>query len=84
MADLIIEIIGWTGMGLVLLAYLLITMKKVKRDSILYHSINLIGAFTLGINTFINRAYPSTALNVIWILIAIYGLIEGARLFKVK
>jgi len=43
-----------------------------------------IGAIFLGINTFINGAYPSGALNVVWILIAVYGLIRGAKLFKVK
>jgi uncharacterized membrane protein len=82
MTDLIIEVVGWIGMILVLLAYLLITMKKVKRDSIVYHGMNLVGALMLGINTFINGAYPSTALNTIWIIIAIYGLVQGFKIFK--
>ena len=84
MADLIVEIIGWIGMFLVLGAYFLITMRKTDRESKIYHSMNLFGAIFLGINTFINGAYPSGALNVVWILIAVYGLIRGAKLFKVK
>jgi len=82
MADLIIEIIGWIGMFLVLLAYFLITWKKVDRESKLYHSMNLIGAILLGTNSTINGAYPSSFLNVIWILIAVYGLSKGIKLFK--
>jgi len=82
MADLITEIVGWVGMFLVLLAYFLITWKKVDRESKIYHSMNLIGAFFLGVNTTINGAYPSSFLNVIWILIAIYGLSKGIKLFK--
>ena len=79
MADLIIEIIGWVGMTLVLVAYLLITMKRVERDSKLYHGLNLIGSVTLGFNTLSNMAYPSTFLNVMWLFIAIYGLIQGFK-----
>jgi hypothetical protein len=79
MADLIVEIIGWTGMTLVLVAYLMITLKKVERDSKLYHGMNLVGAITLGFNTLVNMAYPSTFLNVMWILIAIYGLTQGFK-----
>jgi len=83
-ADLIVEVIGWIGMVLVLLAYFLITMKKTDRESKLYHSMNLIGAFFLGINSFINGAYPPGALDIAWMFVAIYGLIKGAKLFKVK
>jgi hypothetical protein len=79
MADLIVEIVGWFGMSLILLAYLLITLKKVERDSKLYHGMNLAGSITLGFNTLTNMAYPSTFLNIMWILIAIYGLVQGFK-----
>jgi hypothetical protein len=79
MADLIVEVIGWSGMLLILIAYFLITMKKVERDSKLYHGMNLLGSITLGYNTLVNMAYPSTFLNVMWILIAIYGLTQGFK-----
>ncbi len=82
MADLIIEIIGWIGMFLVLTAYFLITMKKLNRESKLYHGMNLIGAFLIGINSITNKAYPSSALNIVWIFIAIYGLTKGLKIFR--
>ena len=84
MAELIIETAGWIGIAIVLLAYFLITLKKLDRESKLYHSMNLVGAFLVGINAIINEAYPSGILNIIWTFIAIYGLIKGAKLFKVK
>ena len=84
MAELIVEIIGWIGMIIVLLAYFLITWKKIDRESKVYHSMNLFGAFLLGINSFINKAYPPTGLDIAWMLIAIYGLAKGAKLFKKK
>jgi cell division protein FtsW (lipid II flippase) len=82
MADLIVELIGWVGMALVLVAYLLITLKKVEIDSKSYHSMNLVGAFMIGFNSVVNGAYPSGVLNIIWGLIAIYGLIQGLKIFK--
>ncbi|MFH1473331.1 MAG: hypothetical protein ABIE55_00395 [Candidatus Aenigmatarchaeota archaeon] len=82
MADLIIEIIGWFGMALVLVAYLLITTKKVKIGSFIYHGLNFIGAITLGFNALANEAYPSALLNAIWLVIAVYGLLEGMKIFK--
>ena len=82
MADLIFEITGWIGMSLVLLAYLLITIKKFDEVSILYHSMNFCGAVLIGMNSIINGAYPSGALNIIWTFIAIYGLIKGLKIFR--
>jgi len=82
MADLIVEVIGWIGMILILLAYLLITIKKLDSQSRTYHGMNLFGSILVGINAFVNRAYPSTASNVLWVIVAIYGLIQGLKLFK--
>lgn len=79
MAELIVEVIGWIGMVLVLLAYFLITFKKTDRDSKAYHLLNLIGALFLGINSFINGAYPPGALDIAWMIIAIYGLTKGLK-----
>ena len=84
MADLIIEIVGWIGMFLVLLAYFLITNKKLDRESRLYHGMNLIGALLVGLNAIINEAYPSSVLNIVWAFIALYGILKGLGLFLKK
>jgi hypothetical protein len=76
MAELIIEIVGWVGMVLVLFAYLSITLDKLDRESKFYHGMNLIGALLIGVNSIINSAYPSGVLNVLWMIIAIYGFIK--------
>jgi hypothetical protein len=79
MANLLIEIVGWIGAALVVMAYFLITYKKLDRESKIYHGMNLVGALLTGINAAINQAYPSTAINVMWGVVAIYGLIESLR-----
>ena len=82
MASLIVDVIGWAGTALVLLAYLLITSKRLGSESKLYQGMNLFGAVGLIVNTFVNGAYPSTGLNIAWVLIALYGITKGFRLFR--
>ena len=73
---ILVEIVGWIGMILVFTAYMLITMNKVDRSSLRYHGINLIGACCICFNAFINTAYPSAALNILWAIIAVLGLFK--------
>lgn len=74
MTQTIIDILGWTGTILYLLAYALISLKKVEGDSWLYQGINITAAILLIANTFYWRAYPSLGLNAAWIGIAVYTL----------
>lgn len=71
---MIIDIIGWIGAILILLAYYLVSTKKTKGDSILYQALNLIGAVALLILTYSKGAIPSAVLNIIWAAIAIKSL----------
>ncbi|MEQ8714038.1 MAG: hypothetical protein RIC80_13535 [Cyclobacteriaceae bacterium] len=68
--QLIIDIIGWVGSIEVILAYGLNSYQKIKSDSLLYQTLNLTGGIFLIINTIYYGAYPSTAINVVWVVIA--------------
>ena len=72
--QLLIDVMGWVGTILYLFAYALISLKKVEGDSTLYQGINILAGILLITNTFYWRAYPSTALNMAWIGIAIFTL----------
>lgn len=72
--QLIIDILGWTGMVSYLVAYALISLKKVEGDSNIYQGINILAGLLLITNSFYWRAYPSAALNVAWIGIALFTL----------
>jgi len=73
MAILFIEIIGWFGAVLILLAFFLLTHHDLTSRSKLYQGMNLVGAVLLAINLYFNRAFPSFAINIAWFFIAIYG-----------
>lgn len=72
---MVVEVAGWIGAALILLAYYLIASRRLDGRSKLYHSMNIAGGFSIGINSLLNEAYPAAALNVAWGLIAIYGLL---------
>ena len=58
MASLTIELLGWIGTTMVVAAYLLLTRGKLESKSRAYQLLNLIGALGIGLNAFMNRAYP--------------------------
>ncbi len=68
---MLVDLIGWIGAGLIVLAYYLVSTKKTKSDSSIYQLLNLFGAVALIINTYVKGAIPSTVLNVVWAFIAI-------------
>jgi hypothetical protein len=71
---LLIDILGWTGSILYLLAYTLVSMKKTEGDSILYQGINILAGIFLIIYTLSLGAYATTGLNVVWAAIGIFTL----------
>ncbi len=74
MANLVVEVIGWMGAALLLAAYFLISAKRLHGRSKIYHLMNLLGGAFIALNSFVNSAFPSTALNAVWSSIAVYGL----------
>ena len=72
----ITEIVGWVGMILVLVAYLLISFEKVTSKNSSYHFLNLFGVLGIGINVFVQKAWPVFALEFIWAIIAVISLVK--------
>lgn len=69
-----IDALGWVGTILYLIAYYLVSAKKLEGDSIRYQSMNIVAGALLVINTYYWRAIPSLGLNAAWILIGIFTL----------
>jgi hypothetical protein len=76
---MILEIIGWLGTILILVAYFLVSIKKIGPTSEKYQLLNLFGAIGVGLNSLVHRALPSVGINLVWILIAIYALIRSCK-----
>ena len=77
--ELAVEVVGWAGALLILLGYLLISAGKLTGRSLLYQAMNIVGAAGFAINGWWHRALPSTALNIVWLLI---GVIASWRILR--
>lgn len=71
---LLIEILGWVGMLLILLAYYLNSAGKVENNSVLYQWINFFGAVCIIVNCTYKEAWAIVALDTFWALIAVSAL----------
>lgn len=72
--EALVDIVGWIGAIALLVAYALISARRVEGDSTSYQSLNLVGSVLLIVNTVYYRAYPSAFLNLVWGAIAVYAI----------
>jgi hypothetical protein len=79
--NLLINILGWTGSILYLVAYALVSAKKTEGDSLLYQGINIIAGILLVIYTLSLGAYATTGLNAVWVIV---GLITLGRKWLIR
>jgi len=66
-----VHIIGTMGAAMLLLAYFLVSRKKLDGDSRTYQLLNIFGAAMLALLTFYTGAWAAMTLNVIWAIIGI-------------
>ncbi len=72
--NLLIELAGWLGTAALLLAYGLVSTRRLAGDSVPYQALNLVGGALVLINSFYHGAMPSVAVNVFWIAIGVFAL----------
>jgi hypothetical protein len=73
-SNLLIDILGWSGSIVYLLAYALVSLKKTEGDSLLYQGMNIFAGVLLVIYTLSLGAYATTGLNVVWTVIGLFTL----------
>lgn len=74
-----VEFSGWSGAVLILGAYGLLSLGKIQGRSPVYQWMNIVGALGFIINSGWNGAWPSAALNVVWLGIGFYALRRNRR-----
>ncbi|KKQ84136.1 MAG: hypothetical protein UT08_C0023G0001 [Candidatus Woesebacteria bacterium GW2011_GWB1_38_8] len=73
------SLVGWVGAGLIVLAYFLVSTKRVSPTGKKYQLINVFGAIGLGVNAFVQNAYPNFGLQVIFIFLIYDGVLLCAQ-----
>lgn len=76
---IVMDICGWIGSALILIAYFLISNHRVNSKSFLYQLLNSTGSIFLICNTLYYHTYPVATLNLIWLSIGITSLVKIHR-----
>lgn len=74
--DVWMEVAGWAGSALVVLAYAMLSMNKWKSSDVIYQLMNFIGSSLLILFTLYKRAFPPATVNTIWAVIALFSLVQ--------
>lgn len=72
--ELLVTAIGWAGAALLLLAYALASAGRMAPTGARFQVLNLLGSAGLTANSGYHQAWPSAALNAVWILIGLVAL----------
>ncbi len=72
---LLFDIIGWIGSILVVLAYFLLSTKKIK-PGLTYQLLNLFAAALMAIGLFPRNAWFSFAVQIVWAIVAIFAIVK--------
>ena len=79
MTALLADVLGWIGGVLLVIAYAMVSQKKIDSQSVKYQMLNIVGGFLLIINTVFYGAFPSAAVNVIWVVVGVYTVMVVMR-----
>ncbi len=73
------DTIGWAGAVALLIAYALISFKRLEGNSTTFQFLNIGGSVLLAANTIFYGSYPSTFVNLIWAGIAVFSIATRKR-----
>jgi hypothetical protein len=68
------DAIGWVGAIALLVAYAMVSSKRLEGNSASYQLLNISGSLLLAANTIFYGSYPSTFVNLIWAGIAVFSI----------
>jgi hypothetical protein len=74
MFSIIINTIGWLGVILCTLGYLLLSMKVINAESLSFQLLNIIGGLCLVATALETRDLPNAAANLLWMFIGVFAL----------
>jgi hypothetical protein len=74
MRQIILASIGWLGVVLCTVGYLLLSMKVIKAESLGFQLLNIVGGLCLVATAVDSDDMPNAVANVLWMFIGVYAL----------
>ncbi len=82
MEEPIVLTIGWIGFIFCSSAYMLLNVRIIRFDGIIYQLLNIVGGICLVISASFFSDIPNTAANILWVFIALFGIIRYSKSFR--
>jgi len=74
-SSLFLTLAGWLGALGTVTAYALLTFGKLTSTSAIFQSLNIAGAALLCVSATVSQAWPSAAVNAVWIVIGLQAVV---------
>lgn len=74
------DILGTVGVAVIILAYVLLQIERLRSDELLYSLLNAVGATLILISLWYAFNFPSFVVEFFWLLISLFGI--GKYLLK--
>ncbi|HEY8561188.1 MAG TPA: hypothetical protein VIL74_12505 [Pyrinomonadaceae bacterium] len=78
------DIVGSIGVGIVILTYILLQTERVRSESLLYSALNGLGAGLIAFSLLYSFNFSAFVVEVLWVLISLYGVIKYFTKGKIK
>lgn len=79
---MLITSIGWLGVVLCTLGYLLLSTKTIKAEHFWFQVLNIIGGLCLVTTAVFSNDLPNVVANLLWMFIGVYALGRQLRTHK--
>ena len=76
---MLIEIAGWAGSLMMLTAYGLLSIGRLRANSVIYQAMNVAAALGVAVNSWMHGALPSVFASSIWTAIGAFALVRLLR-----
>jgi len=76
----LIDVAGWVGAALLVAAYAMVSTGRLQGSGLRFQLLNIVGGVALTVNTAYHGAWPSAALNVVWVVVGLGALVRRYRL----
>ncbi len=76
MTGVLIDVAGWLGAASLLAAYALVSSGRLAGRGLGFQLLNLAGAVGLLVNGVYHGAWPSAALNAVWLVVGVVALVR--------
>lgn len=68
------QMIGWIGVGIILVAYIGVTFGILDPSDVGYGVLNGCGAIGIIVSSLVKRDFQPVVLNIVWLVVAMIGL----------